>query len=153
MRRWLAVMFLTFVGCGSSSDPVAPDPTPAALVGNWLYDNGTSGAGVNLDDDGQYSIVIIQVTDVAAANVEAERGTYSATASAITFDPAQSSCPGPHPRYLSNYTVTPTSLTLSGSASATVLVRNTAAATSISATYGCFNAGVFTASPLVPVSN
>jgi hypothetical protein len=144
---------VALVGCGGSSEPAAPDPTPAALVGNWLYDNGTSGAGVNLGADGQYSIAIIQLTDVAAANVEAEKGTYSATASAITFDPAQSSCPGPHPRYLSDYTVTPTSLTLSGTASATVLVRNTSPATSISATYGCFNAGVFTASPLVAVSN
>lgn len=161
MRRWLAVVFVAFVGCGDGSDAGGPGvtvPPPVQyadrVLGNWLLDKGTAGIGVNFIANNQYSIVVLAAAaDLGSFNTQLENGTYRANASVVTFTPAQSTCPGPHPPYGEMYSVTATSLTLSDASGALLFARNTSQGGSAVATYGCFASdGTFTPSPLAPVN-
>jgi hypothetical protein len=80
----------------------------------------------------------------------------ASTPTTITFTPQQSTCPGTHPPYSVDYTVTPGGgLTLFYGTGAIALHTNTAAASNnFVFTLGCFSTpGAFTAGALAPVMN
>lgn len=143
-------MVMLCVGCGGNGGE--SDPTPPAIAGNWVLEQGASVAvGLNMSEAGAYTLTVLRV-DVDGNHAQVEKGSYVATSAAITFTPAQASCPGAHPRYREDFTASAGSLILTDPSGTLQFVPNPYTPSG-ALVYGCFASdGTFTASPLAPVN-
>ena len=151
MTKWtLAVLLATVAACGSNA--VSPQDR---LMGKWLYAGSSAGIGLEFDTNNTYKGQLLQETSATTGKDQVETGTFTATDTAITFTPQQSSCPGPIPVYFQDYSFNGDSLVLASSTGGMAFSRNTSPpATNAIITFGCFQSdGSFVQAPLAPVSN
>jgi hypothetical protein len=107
--------------------------------------------GITLNSDGTYVVSLIQLTSATSANVESEVGTFTSTATTITFSPSKASCTeATVPPYTEKYQLSGNLLTVSDSGGVTVYQLDTSPASSIALAEGCFINGSFVPTPLTP---
>jgi hypothetical protein len=150
MRR-LLLLAVAVGGCGSSS------PSDR-LIGEWLFTNadGSGGIGLTFKADDTYVAAVLVATSASSLNGQIETGNYSATASAVTFTPRQSSCPGPDRVDTESYSFSGMDLVMAGGSTVITFAPNNASSstTTVVLTTGCFDStGAFTSGPVAPVSN
>src|SRR5947208_3202104 len=106
MNRLIAVAGLALLtACGSSGDAQNSPSIASPLVGDWIFEQGTTGVGMALSADDTYVFSVLQVVNTNSLNAQVEKGQYAAAAGKLTLTPNQSTCPGPHPPYVETYTV------------------------------------------------
>jgi len=149
------------IGCGGSAGPgyaggggsggTGPTQDEILLVGNWISTVNSSCDEAFDVTATEFVFAVLCVNADLSVDAQAQKGTWSLSGSTLTLANAQASCPAATAKTdVEAITVSASSLSFSDSAGIIDFARNTAAAGSGALTYGCFNAGVFTPSPLAP---
>jgi hypothetical protein len=151
MRGAIVVGAVMVVACSSSSSGGPPN-----LYQTWAYVDsaGTAGAGATFTSDGTYELQILELTSSNSGDDQVEIGTFTTSGSTLTLTPKQSTCAGPDAVYSMGYSFSGGNLVLALPSGTIVMQPDTATASDVAITNGCFgDAGAFTSEPLAPVSN
>lgn len=151
MRGSIVVGAVMVAACSSSSGGGTP-----SLYQTWAYvtADGSAAAGATFTSDGTYLFQELTLTSSTTANDQVEEGSFTISGSTITATPKQWTCPGPDAVYTLGYSFQGGNLVLAQPAGTIVMQPDTATASSISITNGCFaSSGSFTTAPLATVSN
>lgn len=148
--RWMLIA-LALVGFGCDGGDASP---AERLAGNWIFlpADGSSGLGLTLQADGDYNVMVAELTSSNTANAEIEIGVFSANDTEIMFYPRKWSCPGPDPSYIVRYALSGSSLGITGGSTLVSLERNPyPASTNFAITTGCMQTGTFVPMPIAPL--
>jgi hypothetical protein len=146
LRQLIVFGCLAAAGCGSSA--VAP-PDADPILGSWLVAVGASCAWGFTFEQAAYVEAIVCVASDSTNQLDEDKGSWFDDGTTLFLTPNMSSC-ATSPATATPYTVTPSQLTLTAPSSVSVFARIVPSG-SATATFGCFNAGVFTPSPLAPI--
>lgn len=149
---------IVMVGCmlimaGCSAEVASP--TTTSMYGNWALTNSSesSGVGLTLNENGEYALIIMRLTSDRTAEAALETGNFSVSSSEFTFVPKKSTCPNSSEKETVQYTQTNNKLNLLFSTGFISLEKNESTAdTGFVVTFGCFQEGKFTKSPLVSLN-
>lgn len=152
MKTLATIGVLVLVGCGASQESGGPAilPPPDPLLGTWALTSGSCVVGHTFATGAQYETDLICQTASGSFGLQAEIGSYTATASRITFTVLKDTCAPAAKGYYVDYTLQPGRLSLVYSDGIEVLAPITPSGTSIGS-FGCWSMGVFTPGQLVPV--
>ena len=131
------------------------------LFGSWIFEtsNQMNATGLQLNEDGTYVFVILELASSSSGQSQDETGTFTAAGGVITWTPTESSCPSPQAVYTTDYDLDGDDLTVTfGSAIVTFVPESASSGGSGSGSSvetGCFSADgkTFTPAPLGPVTN
>jgi hypothetical protein len=157
----LVLVVLMVVGCGAADDGLTvhvPPPSVTVttktdpLVGNWIASlNLDCSMGVTFTDAGTWSMILGCFPVLGGFEIEAQAGTYTASASRILLTVAKATCSDAAKTGIQDYTVSGDSLSFIDSSGIILFTRNRATGGNGVGTFGCFRMGVFTPSPLAPI--
>ena len=88
MQKFLFLGILACVACGGEAG-VEEEPL---IIGRWLMENASTGAGITLTENGTFTLSSMKVLTEARAEVELHGGTYQASAKELTLYQTESSC-------------------------------------------------------------
>ncbi len=149
MKSLCLLLPVALLACSSSAPP--------SVFNTWYYSapGSATGYGLTLNRDYTYVASTFAVTSSASGNAQVEKGTYSATATALTFTPTEWSCEQPtDPPYTVQWKEVGNSFEVAYPSGIIVYQVDTAGVSSVAITYGCFDTnGNFFVSPLTPVGS